>query len=247
MRDDETIGVEERELDDFALEALAEAHATVPPARLRERLVGAVERDGTAARTRRALGRWRLVGTIAATVALVSTGLLVHESFRNAGLGRALEMRAEALIDMTKTKDDLAQRLDEQGRTLVGLREALDAQGQMLRVLSGPRTLTASLAPKEGFAGSGRVLVDADTGEAHVVLAGLPSPGPGKTYELWAIRGDRPPEPAGLVTMGTTPATAARVERITAPSEVAAFAVSIEPSAGSTSPTGPIVLVGKVT
>jgi len=247
MRDDETIGVEERELDDFALEALAEAHAAVPPARLRERLVGAVEREDAGARASRSVGRWRLVGAIAATMALVSTGLLVRERARTEGLRDALEMRAAMLADLTKAKDDLEQRVAEQGKTLVGLREALDAQGQMLRVLSGPRTLTASLAPKEGFAGSGRVLVDADTGEAHVVLAGLPSPGPGKTYELWAIRGDRPPEPAGLVTMGTTPATAARVERIAAPSEVAAFAVSIEPSAGSTSPTGPIVLVGKVT
>ena len=132
-------------------------------------------------------------------------------------------------------------------RSLVGLKEALDAQAQMLRVLSGPRTLTASLAPKPGFVGSGRVLVDATTGEAHVVLAGLPSPGPGKTYELWAIRGDRPPEPAGLLGAGGDPAAAARVDRIAAPSDVAAFAVSIEPEQGSTSPTGPIVLVGKLT
>src|SRR5512143_3001390 len=239
MRDDEPIGVDERELDDFALEALAEAHAATPPSRLRERLVGAVEHDGVAARTRRSLGRWRLVGTIAATVALVSTGLLVRERARSEAQLATLTSQSAALTALATAKDDLERRVADQGKMLVGLREALDAQGQMLRVLSGPRTLTASLAPKEGFTGSGRVLVDADTGEAHVVLAGLPSPGPGKTYELWAIRGDRPPEPAGLVTVGTTPATAARVERVAAPSEVAAFAVSIEPAAGSTSPTGP--------
>jgi hypothetical protein len=104
--------------------------------------------------------------------------------------------------------------MDTQEKTLVGLRTALESQAQMLRVLSAPRTVTASLAPQGGFSGSGRVLVDAQTGEAHVVLAGLPSPGPGKTYELWAIRGSNPPEPAGLVDVGTTPATAARVERI---------------------------------
>lgn len=245
MRDDEPIGVDERELDDFALEALAEAHAVEPSARLRARLLGEVAREDAVPRRR--FVRVRLVGSIAATVALVSTGLLVAEHLRNLQLQGAIEMRAVALIDAAKAKEDLERQITEQGKTLVGLREALDAQAQMLRVLSGPRTLTASLAPKEGFAGSGRVLVDADTGEAHVVLAGLPSPGAGKTYELWAIRGDRPPEPAGLVAVGTTPATAARVQRIAAPSEVAAFAVSIEPVAGSTSPTGPIVLVGKVT
>jgi anti-sigma-K factor RskA len=247
MRDDDLIGVDERELDDLALEALAEAHATAPPARLRAGLVGAVEREATAARTRRALGRWRLVGAIAATIAVVSTGLLVRERGRGEGQLAMLAAQSAQLGALAQAKDALEQRLDEQGKTLVGLRETLEAQGQMLRVLSGPRTLTASLAPKEGFAGSGRVLVDAETGEAHVVLAGLPSPGAGKTYELWAIRGDRPPEPAGLIAVGAAPATAARVDRIAVPADVAAFAVSIEPAAGSTSPTGPIVLVGKLT
>jgi anti-sigma-K factor RskA len=240
MRDDETIGVEERELDDLALEALAEAHAEAPPARLRRRLVDAVGTGTAGARTRRALGRWRLVGAIAASVAVVMTGLYARERQR-------VDAQSLAMAELARSRETLAARLDEQGKTLVGLREAVEAQAQMLRVLSGPRTLTASLAPKEGFAGSGRVLVDAETGEAHVVLAGLPSPGAGKIYELWAIRGDRPPEPAGLITLAEAPATAARVARIGTPTEVAAFAISIEPAGGSTSPTGPIVLVGKVT
>lgn len=243
MRDDEIIGVEERDLDDLALEALAEAHRATPPARLRRRLVEAVHADTEAPRTRRSLTVWRMVGAIAATVALVMTGLWARERQR-------ADAQAIALAETVRTRDMLTVRLDEQSRTLVGLREAVDAQAQMLRVLSGPRTLTASLAPKEGFAGSGRVLVDAETGEAHVVLAGLPAPGAGKIYELWAIRGDRPPEAAGLLPLEAGPATAKRVDRIATPSEVAAFAISLEPEGGSTTatgPRGPIVLVGKVT
>ena len=247
MRDDETIGVDERPLDDVALEALAEAHATVPPARLRARLVGHVAAEASAARARRTIVRWRAVGTIAATVALVTTGLFVRERARTETQLATLAQQSQAIAALAQEKDELARRMDTQEKTVVALRETLESQAQMLRVLSGPRTITASLAPKEGFAGSGRVLVDAETGEAHVVLAGLPAPGPGKTYELWAIRGDRPPEPAGLIAVGPSPATAARVERIATPAEVAAFAVSIEPASGSTSPTGPIVLVGKVT
>jgi anti-sigma-K factor RskA len=249
MRDDETIGVDERALDDVALEALAEAYETPAPARLRARLLGAVrdERAVATAGTRRALARWRMVGAIAATIAVVTTGLLVRERARNESQGALLARQSAALTEVAQSKDALERRLDEQGRTLVGLREALDTQAQMLRVLSGPRTITASLAPNEGFAGSGRVLVDAESGEAHVVLSGLPSPGPGKTYELWAIRAGKSPEPAGLIAVGGEPATAARAARIAEPTAVAAFAVSIEPAAGSTSPTGPIVLVGKVT
>ena len=42
---------------------------------------------------------------------------------------------------------------------------------------------------------------------------------------------------------GSLARRAARVER---PGDVTAFAVSVEPAAGSPSPTGPIVLVGTV-
>jgi anti-sigma-K factor RskA len=243
MRDDEIIGVEERDLDDLALEALAEAHRATPPARLRGRIVDTIRAETEGPRVRRSLVVWRVVGSIAATLALVMTGLYARERQRG-------DAQAIALADAARTREALATRLDEQGKTLVGLREAVEAQAQMLRVLSGPRTLTASLAPKEGFAGSGRVLVDAETGEAHVVLAGLPSPGAGKVYELWAIRGDRPPEAAGLLALDAGPATAKRVDRIATPTEVAAFAISLEPEGGSTTatgPRGPIVLVGKVT
>ena len=247
MRDDETIGVDEHPLDDLALEALAEAHATMPPARLRARLLGAVRDEQAVVRTRRALMRWRAVGAIAATVAVVATGLLARERMLNDDQRAALARQSTALSELAQAKDALERRLDDQGKVLVGLRDALDTQAQMLRVLSGPRTLTASLAPNEGYTGSGRVLVDAESGEAHVVVAGLPAPDPGTTYELWAIRAGKAPEPAGLIAVGTTPATAARAARIAAPTDVVAFAVSIEPAAGSTSVTGPIVLVGKLT
>ncbi len=255
MRDDETIGVDDRALDDVALEALAEAHATTPPARLRVRLLDTArreherdqDREQAIARTRRSLTRWRAVGAIAATVAVVATGLLVRERARNDAQLAAFARQSTTLAELARAKDAVERRLDEQQKTLVGLRESLDAQAQMLRVLSGPRTLTASLAPNEGFTGSGRVLVDADSGEAHVVVAGLPQPDPGKTYELWAIRAGHAPEPAGLIDVGTAPATAARAARIASPTDVVAFAVSIEPAAGSKSPTGPIVLVGKLT
>ncbi|HXJ35979.1 MAG TPA: anti-sigma factor [Candidatus Eisenbacteria bacterium] len=240
MRDDEPIGVDERELDDLALEALAEAHARRAPAPLRERLVGAVRTEAQIAGTRRALTRWRMVGALAASVAVVATGLLAREL-------RYAQGQSAQIAGLATANADLERRLDEQGKTLVGLREALDAQTEILRVIGGPRTLTAQLAPKEGFAGSGRVLVDQESGEAHIVLAGLPPAGAGKTYELWAIRGDHPPEPAGLLRVAGGVAVATRLERVKAPGDVSAFAVSIEPEQGSTSPTGPIVLVGKLT
>ena len=113
-------------------------------------------------------------------------------------------------------------------------------------MIGAPRTLSASLAPKEGVAGSARVLVDAASGESVIVVSGLAPAPEGKTYELWALRGDRPPEPAGLFAVGTEGSIARRSARLERPGEVTAFAVSIEPAAGSPAPTGPIVLVGTI-
>jgi anti-sigma-K factor RskA len=90
------------------------------------------------------------------------------------------------------------------------------------------------------------VIVDPTSGEAAVVLAGLGPAPAGRVYELWAIRGERPPEPAGLVSGEGAGPIAARGARVERPGEVTAFAVSIEPAGGSQTPTGPIVLAGAV-
>lgn len=239
MDPDMTMDSTEHELDDVALEALAEAYAEPAPASLRARLVAAVALDREEARTVVRVRRARVVGAIAASVALVLAGLLARELQR--GRERGTELTA-----LLQQNGVLAVRLDEQGRKLAGLRDALDAQSQILRLVGGPRVLTAALAPQKGVTGAGRVLVDAASGDAAIVLSGLAPVADGKDYELWAIRGKKPPEPAGIVAVSDAHGGAMRVPSVTRPSEVTAFAVSIEPRGGSSSPTGPIVLVGAV-
>jgi anti-sigma-K factor RskA len=238
MADDPIIGVEERELDDAALEALGDAYATTPPASLRARVLASAHDVGVG-ETSRALLRWRLAGSIAAVLVLALGALLERTS-------RVADRQAGELAALVHTNSALLSRLDEQERALVGLRTSLAVQGQVLRVLGGPRTITAALAPSEGVAGRGRVMVDAISGEAAIVLAGLAPPGAGKVYELWAIRGSAAPEPAGVFTVDAHGSAATAGGRIERPAEVTAFAVSIEPTGGSKTPTGPIVLVGAV-
>jgi anti-sigma-K factor RskA len=117
----------------------------------------------------------------------------------------------------------------------------------VLRVVAGPRALVATLAPQAGVRGSGRMVVDATSGEAALLVSGLQPPPPGKTYELWAIRGDRPPEPAGLFSVGQEGWLAARMPPLHETAGITAFAVSVEPAGGSEAPSGPIVLTGGVT
>lgn len=230
---------DEHELDDVALEALAEAYAEPAPAGLRTRLLAAIASEREHARATRSARRARLVGALAASVAVVCAGLLARELQQ----GR---VRTAEVTTLTQQNELLAARLDEQARTLAGLRDALDAQAQVLRLVGGPRILTATLAPKDGSGAAGRVLLDSTSGDAAIVLSGLAPATPDKTYELWAIRGKRPPEPAGLVTVDAQRGVAIIVPKLDAPTEVTAFAVSLEPRGGSPSPTGPIVLVGAV-
>jgi len=237
MPEQPTIGVEDRALDDLALEALAEAYAVTPPAGLRQRVVGDVRSAVELERARRGRSRWLIVGALAATLALVLGGLLAGE---NAGRQR----QVAELESLARTNAELTARLDTQEHTLAGLRESLDAQGRVLRILGGPRTLSASLGAQQGYGGSGRVHVDAETGEGAVVLSGVQPLAGDKVYELWALRGKAAPEPVGLLTGAGESVYVTQVAKLERPTDVTAFAVSIEPRGGSKSPTGPIVLVG---
>ena len=106
--------------------------------------------------------------------------------------------------------------------------------------------MVATLSPQPGVRAGGRVVVDVTSGETAILISGLAPAPAGKTYELWAIRGDRAPEPAGLFSVVTGDWVAMRMPSVVRATEVTAFAVSIEPAGGSTTPTGPIVLSGAV-
>jgi RNA polymerase sigma factor (sigma-70 family) len=163
---------------------------------------------------------------------------------RNLAIDQLRSRGVRGRAEMQKALDVSAA--DEQGRVVAGLQDALDAQAQVLRLVGGPRILTATLTPSGGGAGAGRVLVDTASGDAAIVVSGLVPAAEGKIYELWAIRGKKAPEPAGLIRIVDDRGGAVRLPIIARPSEVTAFAVSIEPRGGSAAPTGPIVLVGPV-
>jgi hypothetical protein len=240
VREHDSIGTDDRRLDDETLMALAELHATPPPAQLRERLLAEARQQATVTRLGRVLFRYRMIGAVAAGAALAFGGLLGREA-------RLATSQAIELAALRQTNLRLATELEDHRRILAGLRERLDAQAQVLRVVGGPRTLTAALEPQGGVQARGRVLIDAASGEAALFVSGLAPLPAGRTYELWSIRGNQPPEPAGLFAVAGTAAVATRVARIDRAHEVTAFAVSVEPAGGSQASTGPIVLAGAVT
>jgi anti-sigma-K factor RskA len=239
VSDELPIGTDERALDDAALEALAESVAAAPPPGLRGVVLSAVAHEAGFARR---LGRWRRMAFAASAAAAALVALLAWDARQS---GRRSEEQAGALAALEASRRELAARLEAQQREILVLSESLATQSELMRILATPRLLTASLAPQTGRTGSARVVVDPDSGEAALVISELPPIASEQVYELWAIRGEGAPEPAGLF-VGEGASRTVRLPDVADPTQVTAFAVSIEPAGGSPQPTGPIVLIGTV-
>jgi anti-sigma-K factor RskA len=104
---------------------------------------------------------------------------------------------------------------------------------QIAAVLAAPDARMQSVA-----AGDGRVTVvtAASLNDGVAVLANLPPPGKGHTYQMWVIRGQTP-RSVGVVGAGRTDAT----ELVSGVRGAQAFGVSREPAGGSAQPTHPLV------
>lgn len=107
---------------------------------------------------------------------------------------------------------------------------ALGQRDSVLAVLQAPGARRVALAGGKG------ALYVSRTGQAALVLAGLPAAPPGKRYEAWVIAG-KAAKPAGLFAGGSASAVAlgpavGRGSRV---------GVTLEPAGGSARPTGRIL------
>jgi anti-sigma-K factor RskA len=100
----------------------------------------------------------------------------------------------------------------------------------------------AALSPQGGTPGL-FVSFDKATGKMRVVPVNL-TPNPGKSFELWMIRGKNAPESMGLINIAHVGTPGVK----TTPTGDVTMAVSVEPTGGSPTgqPTGPVVYSGKL-
>ena len=154
-----------------------------------------------------------------------------------ASLVAALGLGA-GLLSTRGELDELRARLDATGRQLAAREATLNAifepGVQMFQ-------LTASGDPDPGI----QLFWDRQRHRAIIhgfKLRPVPS---GRAYQLWFIK-DGAPVPS--VTFTPEPTGHVRVEQIEVPADgsVSAAAVTVEPSAGSSQPTSPILMVGQL-
>jgi anti-sigma-K factor RskA len=204
-----------------------------PPPALRDRVLaaaGASRVPGSAAKRPRAFA-W--LGTLAAAAALV--------------LALALALTRAQLRREQAHAQALAGQADQARRELADLREALGEARSVRDLVMQPDsrlTLLAGLQPAPGA--RARVIWNASTREALLIASGLQPPPEGKAYEVWVIGESKPPTPAGVFRPAADGTALVHLPRVDETARPRTFAVTLEPAAGSASPTGPMVLAGAV-
>ena len=142
---------------------------------------------------------------------------------------------AAALVAVVMAGITLTPRLTEKP-------VAVQSQQQPLAVQPVSLNQIAALSPQGATPGL-FVTFDKATGKMRVVPVNL-TPNPGKSFELWMIRGKGSPESMGVINVAK--AGFAGVPHT--PNGDVTLAVSVEPTGGSPTgqPTGPVVYSGKL-
>jgi len=205
---------------DMALLAMSTAGPR-PPARSRQRLLDAAKREPRRVEEKTAHPWWLPLPWIATGVLAL---ILIFMSLQNAGLRRQVA---------SMQRDVAGQQVElQKAREVVATLTASDA----MRV-----TLVAAKAPPQP---QGKAIYVRDRSSLIFLASNMPPVPSDKMYELWLIPTTGAPIPAGLFKPDAHGSATVINPPLPANVEAKAFAITVEPEAGSTTPTMPIVMVG---
>jgi anti-sigma-K factor RskA len=210
---------------DMALMALSTA-GPKPPQRARQRLMDAVAREPRESKARLTPVRPRwwtpLPWFAAATLALAAMILWIQNS--------DMQQRISGL------ENESAQQQAQLARAQAVL-ETLTASDAK-RVTITPVTLKTPPPPE------GKVIYVRDRSSLIFLASNLPALPRQKAYELWLIPLEGAPIPAGVFTPDAHGSATVVNPPLPSGVEAKAFAITVEPETGSTTPTMPIVMMG---
>jgi anti-sigma-K factor RskA len=199
------------------------AGQVAPPARARERLMKAVANEPKLMTTTRSRAWWPFA-LIPALAALIFAVLFFYSVSRNRTLQQELaSLRAE----FAQNQNDVARARD------------------VLAVLTAPDAKRVTLVQaKSKPQPQGKAVYVARTGKLVFLannLSGIPA---GKAYELWLLPTSGAPIPAGVFKPDASGNATVLAEPLPPGTEAKGFAITMEPEAGSSTPTPPILMVG---
>jgi anti-sigma-K factor RskA len=192
-----------------------------PPARARQRLLDAMAREPRRAVVPRRRPWWALVPSFAAAVMAVIAGFFW---IQNSRLQRDL-------ADLAK-RSALQEAELQRTREIVSTLTATDAMTV---------TLVATETPPQP---QGKVMYMKDRASLIFLASNMPAAPSQKAYELWLIPMKGAPMPAGMFKPDARGSAMVINPPLPPGMEAKAFAITIEPEAGSPTPTMPIVMMG---
>ncbi len=205
---------------DMALLALASSGAA-PPQRARQRLLAAVAKEP---RTRRDPVRrpwWMpLPWAIAGAMALLAIVLWSDKKDLQRQVASLRDESTQQAVELSRAKDVVA--------TLTAT--------NALRV-----TLVAAKTPPQP---QGKAIYVRDRSSLIFIASNMPQLPPNKAYELWLLPTQGAPIPAGVFIPDPRGSATLINPPLPAGVQAKAFAITVEPEAGSSTPTPPIAMVG---
>jgi anti-sigma-K factor RskA len=205
---------------DMGLLALAST-ASAPPQRSRQRLLAAVAREPRASRGPERRPWWLPVPwLIAGAMALLAVVLG---------------------YDKTDLKRQVASLREETARQEAELTRARDVVSTLTSTDAMRVTLVAAKTPPQP---QGKAIYVADRSSLIFLASNMPKLPPQKAYELWLLPKEGDPIPAGVFSPDARGSATVINPPLPAGTQAKAFAVTVEPEAGSATPTMPIVMVG---
>ncbi len=229
-----------------------------PPAGLRSRLLAAVaaepRRSGVAAAPDAATAPEHAAAADAAAeprrtpapVPLPSVATVVPIARRRIVTTWALRLAAVFAIAALGTWNlTLQSRLDTTQGDLAAAQAYSDSVARVLAAAARPGATTALLTAGDAGGPVGIAAVGPD-GSIVLSMRALAATTGSQVYEAWVIGGDGSPIPVGGFQVGATGIAAFQADA-TAAGPGATLALTLEPAAGATVPTMPIVAAGTVT
>ena len=205
---------------DMGLLALATA-GSAPPQRSRQRLLDAVAREPRSVRGPQRRPWWSPVPWVIAGAAALLAVMFWYD-------------KADLQGQVASLKDESATQAAEltKARDVVSTLTATDA----MRV-----TLVAGKTPPQP---QGKAIYVRDRSRLIFLASNMPKLAPDKTYELWLIPTQGNPIPAGMFKPDAHGSATVINPPLPGGVEAKAFAITVEPEAGSATPTMPIAMLG---
>jgi anti-sigma-K factor RskA len=116
---------------------------------------------------------------------------------------------------------------------------------EVVATLTAPDAqIVAVVAPNTPPQPQGKAIYVRDRSSLVFIASNLPAPPPQKAYELWLIPTQGAPIPAGVFKPNARGNATVVNPPLPAGIEAKSFAITVEPEAGSITPTMPIVMMG---